>query len=108
MRSFSKILLPVDFSERSAGAARYAQALARHFQAELILLHVLTPPQQECGDRLDRFLTPEPPPGLDFLRVTRQRFRANLSPIEYERADTEEARLHFRPGTGHRGRAGGR
>ena len=49
MRSFSKILLPVDFSERSTGAARYAQALARHFQAELIFLHVLTPPNYEFG-----------------------------------------------------------
>jgi len=49
MRSISKILLPVDFSERSTGAARYAQALARHFHAELILLHVLTPPNYEFG-----------------------------------------------------------
>src|SRR5271157_5809315 len=49
MRSISKILLPVDFSERSTGAARYAQALARHFQAELIFLHVLTPPNYEFG-----------------------------------------------------------
>ena len=49
MRSISKILLPVDFSERSTGAARYAQALARHFQAELMVLHVLTPPNYEFG-----------------------------------------------------------
>jgi nucleotide-binding universal stress UspA family protein len=89
MRSFSKILLPVDFSERSTGAARYAQALARHFQAELILLHVLTPPNHEFGaleiagsmldelyrnrarqasQELDRFLTPEPA-GLKVRRI---------------------------------------
>ena len=49
MRSLSKILLPVDFSERSAGAARYAIPLAAHFHSELILLHVLTPPQLEFG-----------------------------------------------------------
>jgi nucleotide-binding universal stress UspA family protein len=49
MRSLQKILLPVDFSERSAGAARYAKSLAVHFQSELILLHVLTPPQCEFG-----------------------------------------------------------
>ncbi len=36
----SKILLPVDFSEQGAGAAQQAAALARHFGAELILLHV--------------------------------------------------------------------
>jgi nucleotide-binding universal stress UspA family protein len=40
MMKLSKILLPVDFSERGLGAARYAGALARHFEAELTLLHV--------------------------------------------------------------------
>jgi nucleotide-binding universal stress UspA family protein len=40
----SKILLPMVFSQRCRGAARYAEALARHFQAELVLLHVVTPP----------------------------------------------------------------
>jgi nucleotide-binding universal stress UspA family protein len=89
MRTFSKILLPVDFSERSTGAARYAQALARHFQAELVLLHVLTPPSHEFGaleiagsmlgelyrnraerasQELDRFLTAEMP-GLKVRRI---------------------------------------
>jgi hypothetical protein len=32
----SKILLPVEFSERWRPAARYAEALASHFQAELV------------------------------------------------------------------------
>jgi nucleotide-binding universal stress UspA family protein len=49
MQSLSKILLPVDFSERSAGAARHAAMLAARFGSELILLHVLTPPQYEFG-----------------------------------------------------------
>ena len=49
MQSLSKILLPVDFSERSAGAARYARMLAARFGAELVLLHVLPPPQYEFG-----------------------------------------------------------
>jgi nucleotide-binding universal stress UspA family protein len=40
----SKILLPVEFWERCRGAARYAEALASHFQAELVLLHVVPPP----------------------------------------------------------------
>ena len=44
MFSISKILLPVDFSERSAGAIRYAIPLARHFNSELALLHVFVPP----------------------------------------------------------------
>jgi nucleotide-binding universal stress UspA family protein len=38
--TLKKILLPVDFSDQSRGAARYAAALARHFQADLTLLHV--------------------------------------------------------------------
>jgi nucleotide-binding universal stress UspA family protein len=36
----SKILLPADFSEQGAGASHQAGALARHFGAELVLLHV--------------------------------------------------------------------
>jgi nucleotide-binding universal stress UspA family protein len=43
----AKIVLPVDFSERSLGAARYAEALAARFGAEVILLHVLPPPHYE-------------------------------------------------------------
>lgn len=35
-----KILLPVDFSEQGDGAAQQAAALARHFGAGLVLLHV--------------------------------------------------------------------
>jgi nucleotide-binding universal stress UspA family protein len=49
MRSLAKILLPVDFSERSLGAARYAKTLATHFDSELMLIHVLTPPHYEFG-----------------------------------------------------------
>jgi nucleotide-binding universal stress UspA family protein len=41
MLELSKILVPVDFSERSTGAVRYARNLACHFHSELILLHVL-------------------------------------------------------------------
>src|SRR5579862_9717014 len=49
MKPLAKILLPVDFSERSLGAARYAKTLVDHFHSELILLHVLTPPHYEFG-----------------------------------------------------------
>lgn len=41
MRAISRILLPVDFSPGGAGAARYAAALAHHFNAQLTVLHVL-------------------------------------------------------------------
>ena len=49
MPSLSKILLPVDFSERAAGAGRYAGLLARHFQSQIVLLHSLTPLHNEFG-----------------------------------------------------------
>ncbi|MFB3826991.1 MAG: universal stress protein [Bryobacteraceae bacterium] len=49
MQPLARILLPVDFSERSLGAARCARRLAERFHAELILLHVLTPPHYEFG-----------------------------------------------------------
>lgn len=49
MRHLAKILLPVDFSERAAAAARCARPLAEHFQSELILLHVLPPVQSQYG-----------------------------------------------------------
>ena len=49
MEALSRILLPVDFSERSVGAAHYARTLASHFGSELTLLHVLIPPQREFG-----------------------------------------------------------
>ena len=49
MRSLSKVLLPIDFSERSLAAARYARLLADRYQSEITLLHVLAPPHYEFG-----------------------------------------------------------
>jgi nucleotide-binding universal stress UspA family protein len=39
--AINRILFPVDFSEECIGAARYVEALAGRFQAELTLLHIL-------------------------------------------------------------------
>lgn len=50
MEALAKIVAPVDFSERSTAAVRYAALLARHFGSELTLLHVFAPPQLEFGD----------------------------------------------------------
>ena len=41
MPSLAKILLPVDFSERSLGAARCTKVLASRFHSQITLLHVL-------------------------------------------------------------------
>jgi nucleotide-binding universal stress UspA family protein len=76
MLPFKRILFPVDFSAQSIGAARYAEAFAGRFDAELILLHVVDLPQyndlrpQSPAERrahLDSFLKKE----LDYFRVER-------------------------------------
>jgi len=40
----SKILIPIDFSERCLGAARFAIPLAERFHSEITFLHILAPP----------------------------------------------------------------
>ncbi len=42
MFAISKILLPIDFSERSFSAARSAIAVASHFNSEITFLHVIS------------------------------------------------------------------
>ncbi len=63
-----KILFPVDFSERCVGAARYVEAFAGRFEADLRLLHVVDADvygseahglQGERQALLDAFLTKE-------------------------------------------------
>jgi nucleotide-binding universal stress UspA family protein len=49
VQTLSRIVLPVDFSERSPGAARYAHSLAARFGCHLTLLHVVSPLQFEYG-----------------------------------------------------------
>jgi nucleotide-binding universal stress UspA family protein len=44
MVRIERILCPLDFSEFSSTAFDYAQSLARHYQAKLLLEHVLQPP----------------------------------------------------------------
>ena len=43
MPQIKSILCPVDFSQSSVNAYEYAQSLASHYQAKLILLHVMYP-----------------------------------------------------------------
>jgi len=54
MFALTRILLPVDFSARSADAAEAAEAIAEHFHSEITLLHVLAP-------RFDAPLAPSVP-----------------------------------------------
>ncbi|MBI1940760.1 MAG: universal stress protein, partial [Acidobacteria bacterium] len=43
MLKFERILCPLDFSEFSTKAYEYAQSLARHYEAKLILAHIVQP-----------------------------------------------------------------
>ena len=43
MFAMNKIVLPVDFHEGAAGAARHAAALSRHFHSEIAVVHVIPP-----------------------------------------------------------------
>jgi nucleotide-binding universal stress UspA family protein len=43
MTNISRILMPVDFSERCLGMTHYARAIAEKYGAEVILLHVVNP-----------------------------------------------------------------
>ncbi len=49
MSLVERILLPVDFSERSLGAARYAEALADTQETEISVVHVTTPLNYELS-----------------------------------------------------------
>lgn len=50
MKTFHKILFPVDMSDGSRAAAPYVEALARKFHARLTLLHVLETPRIYFAD----------------------------------------------------------
>jgi nucleotide-binding universal stress UspA family protein len=49
MANLSRILVPVEFSPRCQGAVQYAEALARQFRSEIVLLHVISPPMVYFG-----------------------------------------------------------
>lgn len=73
----SKLLIPVDFSDRCVGAARFAIPVAERFHSEITLLHVAAPPdpdsspspekQQRIEKRLRDFL----PAAFAHLKVKR-------------------------------------
>src|SRR5690242_17477582 len=73
-----KILVPVDFSDFSKKALRYAKPFAELFGAEVILLHIIEP-----------VVTPESyyfvPPGLEEANVRRtERLREKLLALRHE------------------------
>jgi len=76
MLPLKKILFPVDFSGQCVGAARYVEAFAGRFDAEITLMHVIPHPAyndvilenlDQRQERLDAFLSKE----LEYFRVQR-------------------------------------
>jgi nucleotide-binding universal stress UspA family protein len=78
MRSLSKIVLPVDFSERSVGAARYVRLLAGRSGAEAILLHVVVPQPFQLGP-LEVASMPVP----EIYRNQREMFQKDLEGLRH-------------------------
>ena len=81
--SLKKILVPVDFSDYSKKALRYARPFAEQFGAEIILLHVVEP-----------VVTPESyyfvPPGLEEANVRRaDSVRKRLTDLRKDELGTE-------------------
>ncbi|MGA8593461.1 MAG: universal stress protein [Bryobacteraceae bacterium] len=54
MAIISKILIPIDFSERCLGAARFAIPLAERFHSEITLLHVAPAPGPDWNVNAER------------------------------------------------------
>lgn len=84
-----RILYPTDFSPESLEAWKYASSLARHFQAELILLHVLPNGQSRSTESLrrDRLAI------KDRLHDLIQSDRESLDKARIEVASGEPARI---------------
>jgi nucleotide-binding universal stress UspA family protein len=118
MNSLAKILLPIDFSERSALAVRYARELALHFHSELILAHVLAPLHSEFGamqitgsmlvdvyrsraDQAERDLNAFEPDALAGLNVRRLLLHGDPAPKIVEFAREEHIDLIAMPTHGY-------
>ncbi len=77
MLPFKKILFPVDYSDHAAGAARYVEAFAGRFNAEVVMLHSVDHPHYNDAlvdispirkrEQLDSFLEQE----FKYVRVDR-------------------------------------
>src|SRR5579885_865556 len=81
-RLFSKILVPVDYSPCSEEAFRVALSLARVFQAEVLLLHVVDTKSLEALNRLGLAL-----PSEEARQKKRLRHSARLNMRRLMRSD---------------------
>jgi nucleotide-binding universal stress UspA family protein len=118
MSAISRILLPVDFSPRGVGAARYAAALAQHYKAELTVLHViqpfvwgLPPAVDDCGrlqlelmrdaeERRKRQLDAYSPPDFRGLTVKRVMLIGDAADLIVRQAEFDKTDLIVMPTRG--------
>ena len=71
-----KILVPTDFSEQAENALKVAVHLAKKYDSEIYLLHMLELPIQE----IDALSTPSAlPEAMFFMKLAEQKFEALLS-----------------------------
>jgi len=75
MGNYGKVVVGVDFSQNSRGAAERAAAVARQNGAALTLLHVVEHFPQDIP------ITPIPPEDIDPAAFYRQRAEADLSEL---------------------------
>ncbi len=118
MLALEKILLPVDFSDRCLGAARYAQLLAARYGSEILILHAVEPIRYEFSalefggavltdlaanrkaqarERLETFLAHE----LEGVRVRRLLAEGEAAQTIVETARTEQVSLITMPTHGY-------
>ena len=120
MLSMGKILLPIDFQDPSKIVVHQAAVLARRFQSEIVMLHVVTPLSYAAGmlegnyvpknfndllkellqnaeKNLDKFLEPE----LVGLEVRRVVIEGDPATIIVQTARSEKASLIVMPTHGY-------
>ncbi|WP_121666814.1 universal stress protein [Mesonia aquimarina] len=73
-----KILVPTDFSEQAESALKVAAQLAKKYDGEIFLLHMLELPM-ELIDPTTQSNTNNPPEALFFMRLAHQRFEDMMS-----------------------------
>jgi nucleotide-binding universal stress UspA family protein len=98
MLPIERILLPVDFSRQNAVAARHAASLARHFRAQLTLLHVN--PVYMAGACLAGEMTPPVDPAwVTALEAQRYRELTEWHKEELQGLDCQRAVMTGDPAT---------
>jgi nucleotide-binding universal stress UspA family protein len=88
-----RILVPVDFSEPSRGAVRFAREWAARFGSEVCLLHVIEPASTYGVVGIEPVLVPLPPP--DFHAETRTELEKI---VKQEFPESSSVSVHLRDG----------